>query len=198
MSKNDPRVDAYIAKSAEFAKPILTRIRKLVHAACPEVTETIKWNSPFFEHQGILIALPAFKKHCALIFWKANVLFKDLPARENPKKKLRRITSLANLPAGKILTSYIKQAVALNEAGIKNPVRAKSKIKKNIPVPDYFLAALKQNKKALASFEKLSPSCKREYIQWVTEAKREETRAKRLATAVKWIGQGKGRNWKYE
>src|SRR5476651_719218 len=109
MSKKDPRVDAYIAKSADFAKPILIRIRKLVHAACPDVTETIKWSSPFYEHKGILITTPAFKSHCSLIFWKGRLLFKEFPAKDNPRNKFRRITSNADLPGDKILAGYIKQ-----------------------------------------------------------------------------------------
>jgi len=192
MSKKDPRVDAYIAKSADFAKPILNCVRKLVHAACPNVTETIKWNAPFYEHKGILITTPAFKKHCALIFWKGRLIL------GKGREKFRRITSPADLPGDKILTAYIKQAVALNEAGIKNPAPAKSKAGKKIAVPDYFLAALKKNQKALATFENFSPSCRREYVGWLTEAKREETRAQRLQAAIQWIAEGKSRNWKYE
>jgi uncharacterized protein YdeI (YjbR/CyaY-like superfamily) len=195
MPKKDPRVDAYIAKSAGFAKPILKRIRKLVHAACLDVTETIKWNSPFFEHKGILIATPAFKQHCALIFWKGKLIFGKDAARL--RKKFHRLTSPVDLPGDKIVTGYIKKAVELNEAGVKNPARMKSKPKKLV-VPDYFLTALKKNKKALASFENFSPSCKREYVEWITEAKREETRDKRLQTAIKWIAEGKPQSWKYQ
>jgi len=191
MPPKDPRVDAYIAKSADFAQPILTRIRKLVHAVCPAAMETIKWSSPFYEHKGILIATPAFKKHCALIFWKGKLFL------GKERGKFRRLTSLADLPGDKILTGYIRQAAALNEAGVKAP-RPKSKAKKKIAVPDYFLAALKKNKKALAVFENFSPSCKREYVEWLTEAKREETRAQRLKTAMLWLADGKPRNWKYQ
>jgi len=197
MPKKDPRIDAYIAKSADFSKPILTRIRKLVHAACPGVTETIKWNSPFFEHKGILLATPAFKHHCALIFWKGRLLFKELPARDNPRKKFRRITSLADLPEDKILTSYIKKAIELNDAGIKNPVIRKLKSKRKLVVPAYFLAALTKNKNALATFENSTPSHKWEYVEWIAEAKREETRVQRLQTAIRWLAEGKSRNWKY-
>jgi uncharacterized protein YdeI (YjbR/CyaY-like superfamily) len=198
MLKKDPRVDAYIAKSADFAKPILTHIRKLVHAACPDVTETIKWSTPFYEHKGILIATPAFKHHCALVFWKGSLVFKEFLAKDNPRKKLRRLTSAADLPSDKLLTGYIKKAVELNEAGIKIPTSAKPKAKKGIVMPDYFLAALKKNKKTLAAFENFSPSCKSEYVEWITEAKREETRAKRIQTAIEWIAKGKSRHWKYQ
>jgi hypothetical protein len=196
MPKQDPRVDAYIAQAADFARPVLNRIRRLVHAACPEVTETIKWNSPFFEHKGILIATPAFKRHCALIFWKGRLLFKKFPAKDNLRKKFCRITSPADLPGDKILTGYIRKAVELNEAGIQNPARRKTKAKKLV-VPDYFLAALKKNKKALTAFGNFSISCKREYVEWITEAKREETRARRLKTAIQCLAEGKPRNWKY-
>jgi uncharacterized protein YdeI (YjbR/CyaY-like superfamily) len=197
MPKNDPRIDAYIAKSAGFAKPVLNRIRKLVHAACSDVTETIKWSAPFYEHKGILICTPAFKNHCALIFWKGKLLFKEFSAKDNPRKKFRRLTSNADLPGDKILTGYIKQAVALNEAGVKTP-RRQPKARAKLVVPDYFLVALKKNKKLLATFENFSPSCKREYVEWLTDAKREETRAKRIQSAIEWIAKGKSRNWKYK
>jgi uncharacterized protein YdeI (YjbR/CyaY-like superfamily) len=197
MSKQDPRIDAYIAKAADFAKPILLRLRRLVHAACADVTETIKWGSPFYEHKGILICTPAFKNHCALVFWKGKLIFKEFPAKDNPRKKFRRLASNADLPGDKILTGYLKQAVALNEAGVRTP-RSKPKPKPKLVVPDYFLAALKKNKKALATFENFSPSARRDYVEWLTEAKREETRAQRLQTAIEWIAAGKSRHWKYQ
>lgn len=192
MSKKNPRVDAYIAKSADFAKPILNRIRALVHRACPDVAETIKWSSPFYEHKGILICTPAFKQHCALIFWKGKLIF----GKGDERKKLRRITALADLPADKILLGYLKKAIAFNDAGVKTP-RAKSTAKAKLVVPDYFLAALGKNKKAHATFENLSPSCQREYVEWITEAKRDATRANRIKTILEWLAQGKSRNWKY-
>jgi uncharacterized protein YdeI (YjbR/CyaY-like superfamily) len=191
MPKRNPRVDAYIAKSADFAKPILNRLRKLVHAECPDVTETLKWNSPFFEHEGILIAMPAFKKHCALIFWRGKLFLTN-----DQRKKFRRITSFADLPGDKILAGHIRKAVELNEAGVKVP-RPKPKSKKEVVVPDYFLAALKKNTKAMAAFEDFSPSHKREYVVWITEARREETRARRMQTAIEQMTKGKSRNWKY-
>ncbi|MGA2685383.1 MAG: YdeI/OmpD-associated family protein [Verrucomicrobiota bacterium] len=192
MPKKDPCVDTYIAKSADFARPILNRIRQLVHAACPDVEETIKWHAPFFVHKGNLITMPAFKRHCALIFWKGRLFL-----NKDQKTKLRRLTSLSELPDDKILTGYIRKAVELNEAGIKTP-RPKPKPKKAVVVPDYFLAALKKNKKALAAFEDFSPSHKREYVEWITEAKREKTRAKRIKAAIKQMTQGKSLNWKYQ
>ncbi len=193
MPNKDPRVDAYITRAADFARPILNRIRKLVHAVCPNVEETIKWNSPFFTHHGILIATPAFKRHCALIFWKGGLFLS-----KDQKTELRRLTSISELPGDKILTSYIRKAVELNEAGIKDPPRSKPKAKKEIVVPDYFLAELNKNNRALAVFENFSPSHKREYVEWIVEAKREATRAKRIKTAIEQMTKGKSRNWKYQ
>jgi uncharacterized protein YdeI (YjbR/CyaY-like superfamily) len=193
MPKKDRRIDAYIARAGDFAKPILNCIRKLVHATCPDVEETIKWSAPFFEYKGILLATPAFKRHCALIFWKGRLILS-----KDQKAKLRRLTSISELPGNKILTGYIRKAVELNEAGIKIPLRPKSEAKKPVVVPDYFLGALRKNKKALAAFENFSPSHKREYVEWIVEAKREETRAKRLKAALALMIKGKSRNWKYE
>ena len=197
MPTKDPRIDAYIAKSADFAKPILTHLRQLIHKACPDVAETIKWSVPFFDYKGTLCALPAFKQHCGLVLWKHALIF-DKKSAAKQRTLLRRVTAMSDLPGDKILIGYLKKAVALNEAGVKEPVPAKPKAKKDLAMPDYFLTALKKNKKASIHFEKFSPSCQREYVEWLTEAKREETRVKRLTTALEWIARGKSRNWKYE
>ena len=189
MPKKSPLVDAYIARSADFAKPILKRIRKLVHAACPQVEETIKWSSPFFVHQGVLVAMPAFKKHCALIFWKGKLIL------GKERMKYRRLTSLADLPADKLLLGYLRKAVELNETGVKI-LRPKSKAK--VVVPGNILVALGKNKKAFATFEAFSPSHKREYLDWVTEAKLPETRARRLEKMIQMLAKGKTRHWKYQ
>ena len=193
MPKRDPRVDAYIAESAGFAKPILHHIRKLVHSVCPQAEETIKWSSPFYLHKGILLTTPAFQRHCALIFWKGGLFL----GREE-KIKLRRLTSISELPGDKILTGHIKKAMELNDAGIKSPARAKPKAKAKLVVPDYFFAALQKSKNALATFEAFPPSHKREYVQWIAEAKQEETRARRMRIAIEQIAGGKSLNWKYE
>jgi|SRR6185503_17517009 uncharacterized protein YdeI (YjbR/CyaY-like superfamily) len=195
MQHNDPRVDGYIAQAADFARPILRHLRKLVHAACPAVQETMKWNCPHFEHQGVLLGMAAFKKHCVVNFWKGKLLMDERPNEDCAMGQFGRLTSLDDLPGDKTLTGYIQRAVELNEAGVKTPSRVKPK--KELVVPDYFMAAVRKNKAALATFKKFSPSCKREYVAWITEAKREETRAKRLKTAVKWMAQGKQHNWKY-
>ena len=198
MPSTDSRIDDYIAGAGEFARPILSRVRKLIHEVCPSVTETMKWGSPFYEHHGVLVGTPAFKKHCALIFWKDKLIFKDVPTENNPSKRLRKLTSIEELPDDTTLIRYIEKSIELNEAGVKEPVRSKPNSKKRLVVPKYLQDALNKSKRTLAAFENLSPSCKREYVEWLVDAKREETRAKRLATAVKWIAEGKNRNWKYE
>lgn len=197
MGKRDPRVDDYIGKSADFAKPILTHLRELIHVGCPEVEETVKWRNPSFTYKGLLCGMGAFKQHCVFGFWKDAMLFD----RKNPNAKPcgipDRITNLSELPPDKVLLGYIKEAVRLNEEGIKIS-KAKPKAKKELVVPKDLISALKNNKKALATFEDFSYSHKKEYVEWITDAKREETRTQRLATAVAWMAEGKARNWKYE
>jgi uncharacterized protein YdeI (YjbR/CyaY-like superfamily) len=198
MATKDPRIDAYIAKSADFAKPILNHLRKLVHAACPDVEETMKWSRPHFQHKGMLCGVAAFKQHCTIGFWKYDLIFGKGAASDEAMGQLGRITSLADLPSEKVLLGYIKEAVRLNEEGVKLPPRPRAKKKRDLAVPDDLAAALRKNKKAQTAFENLSPSHKREYVEWITDAKREETRQKRLATTVEWLSAGKSRNWKYE
>jgi uncharacterized protein YdeI (YjbR/CyaY-like superfamily) len=198
MGVRDPRVDAYIAKSADFARPILTHIRELVHATCPEVEETLKWNFPHFQYKGMLCHMAAFKEHCLFGFWKRALLAKEAASgTESGMLQFGRITKLADLPSKKVLTGYIKEAVKLNEAGVKAPSRFKPKVRKELVVPDDLANALKKNKAAQAAFDKFSPSHKREYVEWITEAKTEATRNRRLETAIEWMAEGKPRNWKY-
>ena len=192
MATKDARIDAYIAKSAKFAQPILKRLRKLVHAGCPDVVETIKWGSPHFEHKGMLCGMAAFKEHCAFGFWNRAL---KIPGKEGAMGQFGSIKSLSDLPADKVLIGYVKEAAKLNETGVKvGPIRRKLQ---PLPVPPELRAALKKNPAALANFEKFSPSNRREYNEWIGEAKREETRAQRAETAVGWIADGKSRNWKY-
>jgi uncharacterized protein YdeI (YjbR/CyaY-like superfamily) len=198
MPTTDPRIDAYIAKSAEFARPILTHIRSLVHAGCPHVVETMKWSFPHFEHHGVLCSMAAFKQHCAFGFWKGKLFLPEgNDLGENAMGQFGRITSIDDLPGKKVLLGYIKQAVKLNEEGVKTPKPPK-KEKEKLVVPAYFRAALKKNKKAQATFDNFSPSHQREYVEWITEAKQEATRERRLATALEWLAEGKSKNWKYE
>ncbi len=198
----DKRVDAYIAKSAEFAKPILTHLRELVHRACPEVEEKIKWGFPNFDYKGVMCNMAAFKQHCAFGFWKASLLNdpKGILATvdQNSMGHFDRITSLKDLPSDKILLGFIKQAVELNERKIKRPVKVTPKGSKTIDTPDYLAKALRKDKTSAEIFENFAYSHRKEYIQWFEEAKTEETRNKRIAQAIEWISEGKGRNWKYE
>jgi uncharacterized protein YdeI (YjbR/CyaY-like superfamily) len=202
MPATDTRVDAYIAKSAAFAQPILAHIRELVHKACPEATETIKWSMPFFEVSGgLLCNMAGFKQHCSLGFWNAPLL-KDPAGVLHVKDKnamghLDRITSLKDLPADKILIALFKEGAKLNEQGVKKPSAASRQPKAALPEPAGLTAALKKNKKARTTFEAFPPSHRREYIEWITEAKTDATREKRIATTIEWLEEGKDRNWKY-
>jgi uncharacterized protein YdeI (YjbR/CyaY-like superfamily) len=199
MVSKDPRIDAYIAKSADFAKPILKHLRKVVHAGCPNVEETLKWSMPHFDYKGILCGMAAFKEHCAFGFWKSElILGRDKAEEKSGMGSFGCIKSLKDLPNEKTLIGYVKKAAALNEAGIKVPGRAQPKKRAPIPVPDDLTAALKKNAKARSTFEGFPLSHRREYLEWITEAKREETRKERLAKTIKWLAEGKSRNWKYQ
>jgi uncharacterized protein YdeI (YjbR/CyaY-like superfamily) len=201
MPTNNPRVDEYISKSADFAKPILTYLREIVHKACPNVQETIKWNFPNFEYAGgILCSMAAFKQHCAFGFWLASLMTdpeKLLTIGEKTAMgHLGQIKNVADLPPEKVLIRYIKEAMLLNEKGAKISKKKVTEIKE-VEVPPYFLDALRQNETAYSNFEKFSPSHKKEYLEWITEAKSEATRNKRIATALEWLEEGKPRLWKY-
>ena len=202
MPKKDPRVDAYIAKSADFARPILNRLRKLVHSACPEVVETLKWSMPSFEYKGILCGFAAFTHHATFGFWKGDLMFAgDQGAQKRANEAMGhfgRLTKLSDLPGGKLLLGYIKEAMRLNDQGIKKAAKPRPKVKPKLVVPPILLAALKKNAKAKAAFDAFSYSHKKEYVEWITEAKQEATRASRLATTIEWLSEGKSRNWKYE
>ena len=196
MARTDPRVDQYIAKSADFAKPILMHIRKVVHHACPDVEETMKWSMPHFDYKGIMCGMAAFKEHCAFGFWKASLVLDD-PAAEEGMGSFGRLQSTKDLPSDRQLAAYVRKAAKLNDGGVK-VARMKAVPKKPVKVPPDLAAALKKNQAARKTFEAFSPSNKREYLEWITEAKADATRARRLTTAVDWMSQGKTRNWKYE
>jgi uncharacterized protein YdeI (YjbR/CyaY-like superfamily) len=169
-----------------------------VHAACPEVEEAMKWSFPHFMYKGMLCGMAAFKEHCAFGFWKGALIVEQSGGHaEGAMGQFGRITKVSDLPSKKVLTGYIKEAVRLNEEGVKSPTRSKPKKKTEPKVPDELAAALKRNKKALATFEGFSPSHRREYIEWITDAKGEDTRKRRLETAIEWMAEGKPRNWKY-
>lgn len=197
----DKRIDAYIAKAQPFAQPILNHLRELVHAACPGVEETIKWSFPNFMYKGaILCSMAAFKEHMAFGFWKASIMddphgILTITGRE-AMGHMGQIRSLKDLPKDKILKDYVKQAAKLNEQGVKVEKKVKSATKE-LEVPDYLLKAIKKNKAAFKTFEAFSTTNKREYVDWITEAKTDETRDKRMAQAIEWMAEGKIRNWKY-
>jgi uncharacterized protein YdeI (YjbR/CyaY-like superfamily) len=199
MPSREPKIDAYIAKAAPFAQPILKHLREVIHEACPEVEEAVKWSMPFFDHHGPLCALPAFKAHCSLRFWKGDLLFKE----EGALRGFERLTKLDDLPPKKELVALLKAAARLNEDGVKaewqekRAAKAKASKAKPVATPKDLVAALKKSAKAQAAWEGFSPSHRREYVEWITEAKRDETRAKRLEQTVAQLAEGKSRHWKY-
>ncbi len=203
MVKKDKRVDAYIEKAQPFAKPILIHLRKLIHQGNPDVVETVKWGMPSFDYKGSFCSMASFKQHAVFGFWKGKLL-KDpknyLQERSaqggDAMGNLGRITSVKDLPPDNVIIDFVRQARKLNDEGVKLPARS-VKPKTELVIPDYFLNALKKNKKALSTFENFSYSNKKEYVLWVTEAKTEDTRKSRLETAVEWMSEGKIRNWKY-
>ena len=201
----NPKIDVYIEKAQPFARPILTRVRNLMHKACPQVEEAIKWSQPFFVYKGaILCNIGAFKEHCHLHFWGKEItgVLREAKMLDDENTGLfSHITALNDLPSDERMLEFLRQAVAFVDNGqYTSPMAARSKKPKPAAseLPAEFKAALQKNRKALTAFDAFSPSCKREYIEWISEAKRAETRDKRIATALEWIAEGKQRNWKYQ
>jgi uncharacterized protein YdeI (YjbR/CyaY-like superfamily) len=194
MPKTDPRFDAYIARAAPFARPILTHLRALVHQAVPDVEETMKWSSPQFMYHGMFCSMAAFKQHCVFGFW--NRAF-DLPASPEAAGHFGRITSLADLPSDRVMLGHLKRAAKMNEQGVKSP-RTPKHSKTPLTVPADLQALLKKDRKAGSIFEKMSPSHQREYLEWIDEARREDTRTRRLETMIAQLREGKAKNWKYQ
>ncbi|MFI5160369.1 MAG: YdeI family protein [Sphingobacteriales bacterium] len=202
MEKFDPRIDAYIAKSADFAKPILTHIRQMVHQASPLITENVKWGMPFFEYKGPVCMMAAFKQHLGFGFWKASRLndpdhLLQGSDEETSAGSFGRIVTLADLPSDKTLMDFVQQMIKINESGVKEPKKP-SAPKAELPMPEDFDKLLRANLAVTDNFEKFSPSKKREYLEWFAEAKSEATRQKRMEQALEWIAEGKSRNWKYQ
>ncbi len=198
MPIRDPRVDAYIKKAPAFAQPILVHLREVVHTACPDVVETMKWSVPHFDYEGMFCSMASFKQHAMFNFWKYELLKDMLPAGDDSARgQFGRMTSVKDLPSDRVLIRIIRAAVRLNDEGVKTPRRPPVK-KPPVRTPPALMAALRKNRAALAAYELLSPSHKREYVEWITSAKTDATRDRRIATALEWIGKGRGRNWKYE
>lgn len=201
MEKYDSRIDVYIGQAADFAQPILKHIRALVHEACPEIIETMKWSFPHFDYKGTVCSMAAFKNHCAFGFWKSSLIPDPHHLLSEDKTQamgqLGRITSIADLPDKNIFLTYIQNAVILNKEGIKVDKKPAAP-KTALTIPDYFSKSLAEVPAAQQHFENFIYSQKKEYLEWITEAKSEDTRQKRLSTALEWISEGKSRNWKYK
>ena len=198
MASHDPRTDAYIAKAAPFAQPILEHLRAVIHEACPEVEEGIKWSMPFFSYRGALLCnMAAFKQHCSFGFWLHQEVTGE--TREDGMGQFGKLTTLKDLPAKKALVALVRKAAALNDAGVKQ--RRTTTAPRPAPaMPEDFAALLAQRAHAAArkTYDGFPPSAQREYVEWITEAKTDATRQKRLATTLAWLAEGKRRNWKYE
>lgn len=200
MENYNTKVDEYIEKSQDFAKPILHYIREIVHAICPDTEEAIKWKFPTFMYKGkILCSMVSFKQYCSLGFWLHDEM-KTLKNIETDVEKtnmfsLGKIMKIEDLPSKPLLKKMILEAMELTDMGVT--LKKASPSKTETEVPDYFQNALQHNKKASEIFIKGSPSFRKEYINWITEAKTEATRNKRMEQAIEWISEGKARNWKY-
>lgn len=198
MGTRDKRVDAYIKKSADFARPILCRLRETVHEGCPEVEETIKWGFPFFLYHGMLCYMASFKQHCAFGFWRGRLVVDKADSSYEAMGQFGRVTSMKDVPPKRVLLKCIKDAMRLKQEVAKPAARSKPRLQKELNIPPYFTAALKKNRKALATFEGFSYSKRKDYVEWVAEARTDETRERRLETSIEWLAEGKSRNWKYE
>ncbi|MCR2834033.1 YdeI/OmpD-associated family protein [Parerythrobacter lacustris] len=189
----DKRVDDYIAKAGAFARPILIELRARIHRALPDAEEGIKWGMPHFMVRGKNVAgIAAFKAHCALVIHGEGQQGDALGG-------YGRIASIDDMPPESELVAAIKNAVERVEThGSATTGRDKPAPKPEIPMPDDFAAVLADNPQAKAAFDGMAPSHRREYLEWITGAKRAATREKRMATAIEWLAEGKKRNWKYE
>jgi len=203
--KTDPRVDAYIAKSADFAKPILEHIRDVMHEGCPECEEDIKWGHPSFIYKGIMAGMAAFKAHATFGFWRGGTMVEAEDRKDGDESgmgQFGRLTSVQELPSRKKLLGYVKAAKKLQDAGAVAP-KAKKRTKPRPPVkvptiPPPFRKALARNTRAKTTCEAFAPSHRKEYVQWVADAKTDATRDRRIELALGWLAEGKRRNWKYE
>lgn len=194
------KIDNYITEKSPFAQEILSHLREVIHRADPEIVETIKWRQPCFESNGLVCAMAAFKKHVTFSFFKGQLLNDNanifLPS-DNSELASLKFTSLADIPQNDILTAYIQQAIALNTNSCIKKATAR-KDKNDLIIPDDLAAALATTPSAQSTFNDFSYSKQKDYLDWLTSAKRETTRATRLATTVQWLSEGKARHWKYE
>ena len=200
MDQRDPRIDAYIAGAADFARPVLAHIREVVHAACPDCEETLKWSAPGFTYRGrILAGMAAFKQHATFGLWHgAGIVDEGSRRTGEAMGQFGRLTRVADLPGRRELAGYIRQAMKLIDEGAKRPSARAGTPRPPAEVPGDLAAALQADAKARATFDSFPPGSRREYIEWITDARRGETRARRLSQAIEWMSEGKRRNWKYE
>ena len=193
----DPRIDAYLARVQPFARPILEHVRERVHTVVPDVEETLKWSMPAYTRNGaILLITAAFKSHVALNFWRGQEMRGDA-AKDDAMGQFGKITSLGDLPANAELDALMAEATRLATAP-KAPRKVKHEPKPPAEVHPEFAAALAANPKAKTALDGFAPSARRDYLDWIADAKQDATRAKRIATAVEWLAEGKKRHWKYE
>ncbi len=208
MPVTDPRVDAYIERSAPFAQPILRHLRQVVHDACPDVEETIKWGFPNFTRGGLILChMASFRQHCAFGFWQGSRIVEDAAERENAMGQFGRVTGVDDLPAADVLAGYGRRAAELREEeaaakrGGKKGSAASAPTKRaprpELPVPEQVARALDADARARATFDAFPPSHRREYVEWINEAKTDATRERRIAQMLEWLAEGKPRNWKY-
>ena len=195
--KTDPRIDAYIARQADFARPILEHLRETVHAACPDGEETMKWSMPHFMYRGEMLAgMAAFKQHATFGFWRGSLVVGKANEQASAMGQFGCLKSIDDLPGRAELEALVRKAMKLTEDGVKPPRNKHDKAP--FTVPQDLRAALDENQAAGTTFDGFPPSAQREYVEWITEAKRDETRSKRLAQAIEWLAGGKRRHWKYE
>ena len=192
----DERIDTYIGRAQPFARPILERIRERVHSALPQAEETLKWSAPAFTLDGkIVLIMASFKAHASLNFWRGQELCGD-EAKADGMGQFGKLRSLDDLPPPDELDRLIREAGELARAA---PAPRKVKhAKQEAELHPQFAAALAKTPEAKAALEGFSPAARRDYVDWIAEAKRDETRQKRIASAVDWLSEGKKRNWKYE
>jgi uncharacterized protein YdeI (YjbR/CyaY-like superfamily) len=193
----DTQVDTYIARQAEFARPILEHLREVVHGACPECEEALKWSMPAFLYKGKQLAgMAAFKAHASFGFSQCGDVIDPGSVKEGAMGQFGRLTGIADLPPPERLAGMVRAAMRAIDTGAKT--RRQTRTRPELATPDDLAAALAANEAARATYQAFPPGCRREYLEWVVEAKRPQTRARRIAQAVEWMAEGKKRNWKYE
>lgn len=196
-----PSVTNYIEKAAPFAQPVLHYLRSLIHKTCPQIEECIKWGFPHFTYKNeIVCSFAAFKQHCAFTFWRAGVItsLAEIAINNEGMGQLGKIKSKLDLPNENQLVNCIIEAIQLIEKGVKPAKSAKQKNNEPIILPAYFSSLLAEFPTAKEKFLSMSNSHQKEYVEWITEAKTETTRNTRMQTCIKWVLEGKGRNWQYQ